>query len=97
MFFLDVVYVAVAIHTYIASVYHKCFIYFRRMLQVFYLDIVICCSSYTHMLQMYVSIVSPGFNMLQQVLLPTRSDSQARMRCIHPSSDAYLYHVGQLR
>jgi hypothetical protein len=95
-FYLDVAYVAVVIYTYIASVYPKCFTYFRRMLQVFYLDVVISCSGYTHMLQMYVSIVLPSFSMLQQVLLPTHSDSRARTRCIHPFSDAYLYHVGHL-
>jgi hypothetical protein len=95
--YVFIAYVAVVIHMYIASVYPKCFTYFKRMLQIFYLDVVICCSGYTHMLQMYVSIVLPSLSMLQQVLLPTRSDSRALTRCIHPSSDAYLYHVGQLR
>ena len=75
---------------------------FIRMLQVFYLDVVICCGSYTHMLQTYVSIVSPGFNMLQQVLFPTRSDSRARTHPMLPISvmranATYLYHVGQLQ
>jgi hypothetical protein len=60
------------LYTYIASVCSKCFTYFRRILQVFYLDVVIYCSGYTHMSQTCVSIVSPGFSMLQQVLLPTR-------------------------
>jgi hypothetical protein len=36
---------------YVASVYSKCFIYFRRMLQVCLFG---CCSCYAHMLQTYV-------------------------------------------
>jgi hypothetical protein len=82
------------LYTYGASVYSKCFTYFMRMLQMFYLDVVIWCSGYTHMLQIYVSIVSLGFSMLRQVLLPTRSNSRARTRCTHPFSVAYLCHAG---
>jgi hypothetical protein len=37
---LDIAYVAMIIHVYVASVYSRYFIYFRRMLQVFYLDVV---------------------------------------------------------
>jgi hypothetical protein len=40
------------------------------------------------MLQSYVSIVSHGFNILQQVLLPMHSDSRAHTRCTartHPT------------
>jgi hypothetical protein len=48
------------LYTYVAIVCSKFFTYFRQMLQVFYLHIVICCSGYTHMLQTYVSIVAPG-------------------------------------
>jgi hypothetical protein len=59
------------LYMYVASVCSKCFTYFGHMLQVFYLDVVICCSGYTHMLQTYVSIVSSSFNMLQQGLLHT--------------------------
>ena len=36
----------------------KCFIYFRRMLQVFLYVYCICCNGYTRMLQVYVSNVS---------------------------------------
>jgi hypothetical protein len=31
---------------------------------------------------------------LQQVLLPTRSDSRAHIHCTHPASAAYLCHAG---
>jgi hypothetical protein len=79
------------LYTYAASVCSKIFTYFRRMLQVFYPDIVTRCSGYTHMLQTYVSIVSPGFNMLQQVLFPTCSDLRACKRYTHPSSAACPY------
>jgi hypothetical protein len=51
-FYLDIAYVAVAIH--ICSKYFSCF---KRMLQVLYLDIAYV--GYTHMLQAYVSNVSP--------------------------------------
>jgi hypothetical protein len=81
------------LYMYVGSVCFKCFAYFERMLQVFYLDIIICCHGYTHMLQMYVLIVSPGFSLLQHVLLPTR----ARKRCTHPSSTAYPCCAGQLQ
>jgi hypothetical protein len=92
--FIWMLYMLQWLYTYGASVCSKCFTYFRRMLQAFYLDVVIWCSGYTHMLQTYVSIVSLGFSMLQQVLLPTRSNSWARTRCTHPSSAAYLCHAG---
>jgi hypothetical protein len=48
--YLDVPSVSVA-YTYVASVYSKCFICFRRMLQV---CLSRCCSCYTHTLQTYV-------------------------------------------
>jgi hypothetical protein len=38
VFHLDVVYVA-RLYTYVANVCFKYFIYFRRMLQMFYLDV----------------------------------------------------------
>jgi hypothetical protein len=41
----------------------------------------ICCSSYIHMLQTYVSIVLPCYFTLQQVLLPMHSDLRASTRC----------------
>jgi len=82
LFHLDVAYVAVATHVCCKSVCSKCFTCFRRMLQMFYLNVVICCRGYTHMLQTYVLIVSLGFTMLQQVLLPTRSDF-AGMHALH--------------
>jgi hypothetical protein len=45
------------LYTYVASVCLKCFIYFKRMLQVFYLDVAYV-STHTHMLQAYVVNVS---------------------------------------
>jgi hypothetical protein len=42
---------------YVVSVYSKCFICFKRMLQVFYLDVAYC-SGYTHILQVFVLNVS---------------------------------------
>ena len=71
-FFLDVakVYIDVAcvcwLYTHVSSVYFKCFICFRRMLQVFYLDVtkvdlnvakVDLYVAYTCMLQVYVSSI----------------------------------------
>jgi hypothetical protein len=91
--FILMLYMLQWLYTYVANVCFKCFTYFGRMLQVFYLDVVVCCHGYTRMLQMYISIVSPGFSMLQHVLLPMR----ARTRCTHPSSATYLYHAGQLQ
>jgi len=41
------------LYTYVASVYSKCFIYFRRMLQIFELDVCICFSGYTHVASVY--------------------------------------------
>jgi hypothetical protein len=60
------------------------------MLQVYVLNVSpvsdICCISYTDMLQAYVCNVSCYFRrMLQQVLLPTRSDSRAHTCCTHPA------------
>jgi hypothetical protein len=60
-FYMDIAYLQ-WLYRYIASVCFKYFTYFRHMLQVFYLFIVICCNGYIHMLQTYVSIVSPSFN-----------------------------------
>jgi hypothetical protein len=48
---LQVFHLDVAYFRHVASVYSKCFIYFRRMLQVCLSG---CCSCYTYMLQMYV-------------------------------------------
>jgi hypothetical protein len=63
---------------------HVCFKYMVQMFHLFQTYIAsvlsgcsICCSGYTYMLQMYVS---PCFSMLQQVLLPTLSDSRASTR-----------------
>jgi hypothetical protein len=92
-FHLDVAYITMAIH--VCCVPNVSPI--SDLSQVFYLDVVICCSGYTYMLQTYVSIVSPGSSMLQQMLLLTRSDLRARTRCMHPSSTAYLCHAGQLQ
>jgi hypothetical protein len=68
------------LYAYVASLCSKCLTYFRCMLQVFYLyvayvavAIYICC-------RRMFQFVSPCFSMLQQVLLPTRSDSRARTR-----------------
>jgi hypothetical protein len=84
-FYLDVAYVAVAIHiccqcifylfqTCVASVLSRCYV---------------CYSSYTHMLQTYVLIVSPSFSTLQQaVLIPTRSN----LRTKHALHQAPLHH-----
>jgi hypothetical protein len=129
-------------------------IYFKRMLQVFHLDVAyvaaainvccksvfpnvsvvssrcrICCSGYTRMLQLYVLNFSPILDrcckcficillyvvvvihicckrmfqllhlvsMLQQMLLPTRSDPRARTCCTHLSSAVYLCRAGQLQ
>jgi hypothetical protein len=76
-FHLDVAYVGMAI-----CVCSKCFTYFKHMLQAFYLNVAyvavaihICCQ---HMFQ----FVLPYFSMLQQVMLPTRSESRARTRCL---------------
>jgi hypothetical protein len=44
------------LYTYVASVYLKCFIFFKRMLQVCLSG---CCNCYTYMLQAYVANVSP--------------------------------------
>jgi hypothetical protein len=58
----------------------------------------ICCSDYAHMLQAYVSNVSPCFRFtLQQVLLPTYSNSRARTLYIPSASAAYLCHASQLQ
>ena len=43
------------LYTYVARVCSKCFIYLRRMLQVFYLDVAYVAMA---MLQMYVSNIS---------------------------------------
>jgi hypothetical protein len=77
-FHLDVRYVAVAIH-----VCYKCTLQMFQLFETYVASVLseccICCSGYTHMLQMYVSIVSSC--LLQQVLLPTRSISRASTRC----------------
>ena len=44
----------ICFHTYVASVCFKCFSCFKRMLQVFYLDVAYV---FTHMLQVYVPSV----------------------------------------
>jgi hypothetical protein len=36
-------------YTCVASVCFKCFNYFKRILQVFYLDVAYVCSAHTHM------------------------------------------------
>jgi hypothetical protein len=46
------------LYTCVASIYSKCFIYFRHMLQVLLFGCCICCSGYTHTLQAYVPNIS---------------------------------------
>ena len=92
-FHLDIVYVAVAIRVCCNCMFKnvspvldmccKCFIWMFHMLHWLYT----CCK---HMFQ----FVSPCFSILQQVLLPTCSNSRA---CTHPASTAYLYHGDQLQ
>jgi hypothetical protein len=96
MFSSGCAYVAVAIH-----VRCKCIFQMFHMFHTYVASVLsgccICYSGYTHMLQTYISIISPCFSMLQQVLLSARSNSRAHTQCMHPSSDAYLYHTGQLQ
>jgi len=54
----DDAHVAMAIYIYVARVYLKCFICFRRMLQVFYLDVAYVAVA-IHMLQAYVANIAP--------------------------------------
>jgi hypothetical protein len=83
-FYLDV-HMLQWLYTYVASVYSKCFTFFIRMLQVFYLDVAyvtvvihICCK---HMFELF-HLVSVCCN---------------RCPSPHPSSAAYLYHAGQFQ
>jgi len=46
------------LYTYVATIYSKCFICFRRMLQVFYLDVAYVAVA-IHMLQAYVANIAP--------------------------------------
>jgi hypothetical protein len=58
----------ICFQTYIANSYLKCFICFRCLLQVCLSACCICCSGYTHMLQVYVLNISSNFrHILQQV------------------------------
>jgi hypothetical protein len=95
--FIWMLYILQWLYAYVISVCSKCFTYFRHMLQVFYLNVTyvavaihICCK---RMFQFVLSC----FNMLQQVLLSTRSDSRARMRCTHQASAAYLCRADKLQ
>jgi hypothetical protein len=63
------------LYTYVASVYSNCFIYFRRMLQVFYLNVayVAVATHMLHWLYTYVASVCSKFficfrHMLQEML-----------------------------
>jgi hypothetical protein len=67
------------LYTYVANVCSKCFTCFRRMLQVFYLDVAyaavviyICCK---HMFQL--------FRMLQQVRLVSSRALLGQSACVH--------------
>jgi hypothetical protein len=81
-FYLDV---AVAIH-----ICCRCIFYlFQTCVASVLSGCYICYSGYTHMLQTYVSIVSPCFSTLQQaVLIHTRSN----LRTKHALHQAPLHH-----
>jgi hypothetical protein len=93
LFHLDVAYVAVSIYVCCKSICSECFTYKRRMLEVFYLNVAdiavvinICCKC---MFQLF-HLISVGCS---RCCYP-RALTHGNARCMHPSSAAYLYHVG---
>jgi hypothetical protein len=84
-FYLDVAYVVVAIHICCKYMFQMCHLFHTYVVNILS-KCCICYSDYTYMLQAYVSIVSHGFSILQQMLLPrTLTRGHARVTHTHPT------------